>query len=178
MVGSSSLYSIKTARLLLTPVNWQDMAHISQLKADAASFGQMLGGVRNRLEAEQDMAEDISFWAQHKVGIFTIWQQEQFVGITGLHQRPDGRGIGLRFALWAWARGKGYAREAASAALWFGHGQGIERIVAVARKENVASCTILGSIGMQLCNSFVRAGHIMQVYESDRSQAKQKILYP
>ena len=47
-----------------------------------------------------------------------------FVGITGLERRPDGRGVALRFALWPEAQGRGLAREAAGAALRFGHDAG------------------------------------------------------
>ena len=34
------------------------------------------------------------------------------MGLVGLHQRPDGRGVGLRFAFTQASRGKGLAREA------------------------------------------------------------------
>ena len=91
----------------------------------------------------------------------------QFVGITGLERRPDGRGVALRFALWPEAQGHGLAREAASAALRFGHDQaGLDRIVAVARESNFASRMVLGGIGMTECDGFVQQGHHMVMYES------------
>jgi len=88
--------------------------------------------------------------------------------MTGLHDRPDGLGIGLRFAIWPQARGRGIAREAAAAALRFAHDQGEKRIVAVARESNFASRTILGGIGMSVASQFERAGETMLVYESIR----------
>jgi RimJ/RimL family protein N-acetyltransferase len=73
----------------------------------------------------------------------------------------------LRFAVWPDARGRGLAREAASAALRFAHDQaGLKRIIAVARSENYGSRMVLGSIGMHECDAFLRDGHIMLVYES------------
>ncbi|WP_419731167.1 GNAT family N-acetyltransferase [Lichenicola sp.] len=160
--------TIRTGRLLLAPVTWRDMDDMAALKGDAGAFGLMLGGVRRRLEVEAEMVEDLGFWARRGVGIFTIREDGRFVGMTGLHERPDGRGLGLRFALFQWARGRGLAREAAAAALRFAHDAGERRIVAIARDTNFASRTTLGGIGMTVCDSFERDGHIMLVYESIR----------
>jgi len=159
---------IRTARLIVSPVTWRDIEDVANLKADAGAFGLMLGGVRTRAQAEADMAEDLAFWARRRIGIFTIRENGTFVGITGLHERPDGRGVGLRFALWPWAAGRGIAREAASAVLTYAHDEGEKRIVAVARETNIASRTILGAIGMRPCETFVRDGHTMVMFESTR----------
>ncbi|MCX5615251.1 GNAT family N-acetyltransferase [Bombella saccharophila] len=161
MAGSE----LRTARLLLRPVNWPDMEDMARLKADGAAFGSMLGGVRSRAQAEAEMAEDVAFWAERGVGIFSIIEQNRFVGMTGVHERPDGRGLGLRFALFPWASGRGIAREAAAIALNFVLDTGIERVVAVAREDNRASRLVLGSIGMSLLDQFERDGHTMLVYE-------------
>ena len=81
-----------------------------------------------------------------------------FLGITGFHARPDGRGVALRFALVPRAQGRGYAGEAAGAALRFGHDHaGFARIVAVTRESNIASRQVLGAIGMTQCDAFERA---------------------
>lgn len=158
--------SVRTPRLLLKPVTWRDMEDMVRLKADGGAFGRMLGGVRSRQQAELEMADDIAFWACHRVGIFTIHEQGRFVGMTGIHDRPDGRGFALRFALFPWASGRGIAREAASAALNFAHDAGINKVIAVAAESNVASRTILGGIGMRVEEKFERDGQTMLVYES------------
>ncbi|GBR29096.1 GNAT family N-acetyltransferase [Acetobacter orleanensis] len=162
--------SVRTGRLMLQPVTWRDMDDMAALKADGAAFGQMLGGVCTRQQAEREMADDIAFWACHRVGIFTIQENGQFVGMTGIHDRPDGRGFGLRFALYPWASGRGIAREAANAALNFTHDAGVKRIIAVAKESNLASRTILGGIGMHVCETFQRGGQTMLVYESVRDR--------
>ena len=170
MTGFSSLgRAVRTARLILSPVGWPDLDNMVRLKGDAGAFGLMLGGVRSRKQATEEMADDIAFWARRRVGIFTINENGLFQGMTGLHERPDGLGLGLRFAIWPHARGRGIAREAAAAALRYAHDQGEMRVVAVAREENFASRTILGGIGMQVMGSFLRAGHTMLIYESDRT---------
>jgi RimJ/RimL family protein N-acetyltransferase len=160
--------TIRTARLVLAPVGWADLDDMAALKADAGAFGLMLGGVRSRRQAEAEMAEDVAFWARRGLGIFTVRETGRFIGMTGVHERPDGIGLGLRFALFPSARGQGFAREAAAAALRFAHDAGEGRIVAVARETNIASRTTLGGIGMSVCGSFERGGHTMLVYESVR----------
>ena len=81
-------------------------------------------------------------------------------------ERPDGRGVALRYALWPECRGKGYAREAARAALDFGHAAGLSRIIAVARETNEASRQVMEDIGMRPAGGFTHKGHAMVVYES------------
>lgn len=160
--------TVRTARLLLVPVGWTDLGDMIALKSDAGAFGLMLGGVRSRSQATDEMAEDIAFWGKRRVGIFTIREDGRFQGMTGMHERPDGLGLGLRFAIWAQARGRGVAREAAAAALRFAHDQGERRVVGVARESNFASRTILGGIGMNVTGRFERAGQVMLIYESVR----------
>jgi len=129
----------------------------------------MLGGVRSWAQTADDLAEDVIFWGAHGYGIWGVRERagNAFLGITGLRDRPDGRGVALRFALWPEAQGRGLAREAAFAALRFGHERaGLERIIAVARASNFASRTVLGGIGMTECDTFVQSGFAMVLYES------------
>ena len=158
----------------MRPVAWQDLADLRALKADPQVFAVMLGGVRTPARTAEELAEDTAFWARHNVGMWSVRDAETdgFVGITGFMQRPDGRGIALRFALWPEARGRGLAREAAGAALYFAHDRaGLERVIAVARESNFGSRMVLGSIGMVVCDSFWRDGDQMLVYESCRRKA-------
>ncbi|GBQ63811.1 acetyltransferase [Ameyamaea chiangmaiensis NBRC 103196] len=164
----TALRQLRTPRLIVSPVTWQDIDEVARLKADPGAFGLMLGGVRTRAQSEADMADDLALWARRRVGMFTIHENGRFVGITGLHERPDGRGMGLRFALWPWATGRGLAREAAAAVLNYAHDEGLPRVIAVARETNIASRTILGGIGMRVCDRFDRDGHSMLVFESVR----------
>ena len=113
----------------------------------------------------------MAFWSARGFGMWTVRDSGgAFLGMTGFMERPDGRGIALRFAFWPEKRGRGFAREAASAALRFGHDQGkLRRIVAVARETNVASRTVLGGIGMREAEGFEQGGHRMILYESLRA---------
>ena len=161
------LWTVRTARLVLRPVGWADLAALTALKGDPAVFAQMLGGVRSPLQVQAELEEDLRFWTAHGAGIWTVREGDAFEGITGLHRRPDGRGVGLRFAFWPQARGRGLAREAAGAALRYAHDRaGLSRVVAVTRDGNFASRTVLGAIGMRECDAFERDGHRMLMYES------------
>ncbi len=165
MPPSSSL--IRTARLDLRPVSAADLPGLIALKSDPRVFGQMLGGVRSPWQVVGELADDVSAWARQNAGIFAIYEAGRFQGITGVQQRDDGRGLALRFAVWPEARGRGVAREAASAALRHAQDRaGLGRIIAVARADNFGSRMVLGSIGMTECDAFLRDGHIMLVYES------------
>lgn len=152
---------------MLQPVGAADLPDLLALKASPLVYGQMLGGVRSPWQTVQELAEDRLYWAMQGIGMFAVREGRVFQGTTGIHERPDGRGKALRFAVWPEARGRGLAREAASGALRFAHDQaGIARIVAVARGDNFGSRMVLGSIGMRECDAFLRDGHIMLVYES------------
>ncbi len=155
---------------MLRPVNAVDLPDLMRLKADPMVFGQMLGGVRSPWQAIAELAEDVSAWARFGAGMFAIYELHTFQGITGVHERPDGRGLAMRFAVWPHARGRGITREAATAALRYAHDQaGIPRLIAVARADNFGSRMVLGAIGMREHDAFLRAGHIMLVYESRAS---------
>jgi RimJ/RimL family protein N-acetyltransferase len=164
-----SPWRLATARLILTPVAPADLPEISNLKADPRAFAQMLGGVRSRLRAAEEMAEDIRCWGAHGYGMWSVRARagNAFMGITGLMQRQDGRGVALRFALWPQARGTGLATEAASAALVYAHETArLPKVIAVAREDNFASRMIIGAIGMTEMDRFTRDGVLRLVYQS------------
>jgi len=166
-------WTIRTGRLLLAPASWSDLADLQAIKADPRVFAMMLGGVRTPARVAEELAEDMAAWAAKGYGIWVVRDAETraLVGLTGLQERPDGRGVALRFAFWPEAQGRGLAREAAGAALRFGHEiAGLARIVAVARDENFASRMVLGGIGMTEAGRFIQDGYEMVLYESVRRE--------
>ena len=163
----NAAWTLRTGRLVLTPVSGTDLPDLYAIKAAPSVFAIMLGGVRNAVQTAEDLAEDVRHWGQYGFGIWAVREAGRFVGIAGLSHRPDGRGVALRFALWPDAQGRGLAREAALAALRFGHDRtGLDRIVAVARESNFASRMILGGIGMREAEGFEQRGYRMVLYES------------
>jgi RimJ/RimL family protein N-acetyltransferase len=161
---------VRTDRLVLRPVAPAHLEELVRLKADEAAFGLMLHGLRTAERAAEELQDDIAFWAVRGYGTWAVHRadDERFLGIVGLMERPDGRGIALRFALWPWSRGRGYAREAARAALAFGHAMGLPRIIAVARESNLASRAVLADLGLRESDRYTHQGHPMMVFESLR----------
>jgi RimJ/RimL family protein N-acetyltransferase len=162
-----------TARLVMAPVSGRDLRDLVALKGDPRAFAQMLGGVRSAQVVAEELAADIQGWGEFGFGMWAVRDRDgsKFLGITGLMHRPDGRGIALRFALWPDARGVGLAREAAGAALRFGHEVvEIPEIIAVTREENFASRMVLGAVGMAETARFSRDGVSLLVYHSVRRQ--------
>lgn len=160
---------VRTARLTLQPVGWRDLPELKTLKSDPRVFAMMLGGVRGPVQAAEELAADLAFWAARRVGMWSARHRDTgaFLGIVGLMERPDGLGTALRFGFWPDVRGRGLAREAAGAALRFAHEQAeLERVIAVAREDNFASRIVLGAIGMAECAAFNRAGNRMLIYAS------------
>jgi RimJ/RimL family protein N-acetyltransferase len=162
--------TLNTARLSLLPPGPEHLPDLIRLKGDERVFGTMLHGVRTPERTREELEDDIEFWLVRGYGTWSVFEREtgDFLGICGLMERPDGRGVALRYALWPECRGKGYAREAATAALDFGHRAGLPRIIAVARASNAASVTVMHDIGMRICGDFRHQGHDMLVFESVR----------
>ena len=164
-------WHIRTARLDLWPVGWGDLSDLVAIKGDPRVYAIMLGGVRDPTRVAAELAEDISAWAALGYGVWAVRDRgaRDFRGLTALQARADGRGVALRFAFWPDAQGRGLAREAAGAALRFGHEQaGLPRIIGIARDENIASRMVLGGIGMREAARFTQHGHAMVLYESIR----------
>ncbi len=160
---------LRTGRLVLSPVAWGDLQDLQRLKEDPRVFGQMLGGVRGPAQVAAELAEDTAFWARHGTGIWVVRPEEgaDAIGLVGVHERPDGRGLALRFAFTPESRGRGLAREAAGAALRHAHERGrLGRIIAVAKESNTSSRMVLGAIGMREAEVFERGGERVLVYES------------
>jgi RimJ/RimL family protein N-acetyltransferase len=160
---------LRTGRLVLAPVGGADLADLQAIKADPRVFAVMLGGVRDKAQTAEELADAVVHWGRHGYGLWTIRRVSDrgFVGIIGLEDRPDGRGVAVRFALEPEAQGHGMASEAAAAVLRFGHNRaGLRRIVAVARESNFGSRIVLGGIGMTECERFKQNGHEMVLYQS------------
>ena len=159
---------ITTARLSMLPPGPEHLDELVRLKADARVFGFMLHGVRTPERTAEELEDEMDFWQVRGYGTWSVFLRGagDFLGIVGLMERSDGRGVALRYALWPECRGQGFAREASAAALAFGHRAGLSRIIGVARDSNVASRAVMADIGMRECGEFTNKGYRMMVFES------------
>ncbi|HYF09114.1 MAG TPA: GNAT family N-acetyltransferase [Acetobacteraceae bacterium] len=159
---------LRTERLTLLPPGLENLPDLVRLKADERVFGFMLHGVRAPERTREELEDDIDFWEVRGYGTWCVHETAtgEFLGICGLMERSDGRGVALRYALWPECRGKGLAREAARAAIAFGHRAGLRRIIAIARETNESSLAVMRDIGMRPAGEFRHQGHRMLVHES------------
>ena len=100
---------VRTERLTLVPPGKENLPDLMRLKSDPRVFELMLHGVRSEDRVRDELEDDIEFWRVRGYGTWCVWLTEtgEFLGIAGLMERPDGRGVAMRFALWPECRGKG-----------------------------------------------------------------------
>jgi ribosomal-protein-alanine N-acetyltransferase len=144
---------IRTERLLIRAFTIDDVAAIhAGLYSDAKAMT-FIGGPHSYERTRQGIAGYIehqraagySFWAVEEQGTGDV------IGEAGLYpMNGTGPDIELGYALGTRWWGRGYATEAARAILdaAFAH-LAVQRVVAVAKRENTASLHVLGKLGFR-----------------------------
>ncbi|MBA3322398.1 MAG: GNAT family N-acetyltransferase [Pyrinomonadaceae bacterium] len=144
---------IETARLRLRLFTANDLDDLTHLFGDPdvmRYLGVEAGQTHSRAETQPILDSIIGGWRRRGFGRWAVIHKEsgQLIGVCGL-RRLDGE-IELVYMLAKEYWGRGYAREAARANLRFGFEElGLKRIVAITRRENVASQHVMQSIGMR-----------------------------
>jgi len=145
---------IETDRLVLRPAVDADREAIAQLNAHP-EVGVWLGGVRDRAESDAFVDRVQAHEAEHGFGFWVVERQAdtRVIGMTGLWHAPENLPeagkveIGWRFHPNAW--GRGYATEAAAAALAYGFDVlSLTEIPAWTARTNLASKAVMRRIGM------------------------------
>ena len=144
---------IETERLLLREITLDDKEVLFKLHSDPAVqkyTGEAV--VESVEEMERAIKTRISNYKKYGYGRWaTILKSgKQFVGWAGLAYLPefDEIDLGYRFLPEYW--GSGLATEASEAILDYGFNQlGLEKIVAIAMKENLASIRVMEKVGME-----------------------------
>jgi RimJ/RimL family protein N-acetyltransferase len=145
---------IQTDRLLLRRWVQSDRLPFARLNADAQVM-EHFPSVLTRDECDAMVARIESHFEQHGFGLWAVEVRDQipFIGFVGLsipsfaaHFTPCVE-VGWRLAVESW--GRGYATEAARAALAFGFGPlGLAEIVSFTVPENDRSRRVMERLGM------------------------------
>ena len=153
-MNTRPIRELKTERLLLRAWRPEDRAPYAALNADAEVMQYLLGPMTREKSAEQIesfqqdfVANEFGRWAVEVPGV------SPFIGMVGLsvvpyqaHFTPAVQ-IAWRLARGHW--GRGYASEAASAALAFGFEvAGLREIVAMTVPVNLRSQAVMQKLGM------------------------------
>ena len=142
---------LETTRLFLRPMNEGDINPIFALRSDA----EIMQFIRQPQTSRADVAGWVrlvsSLWATEKIGLCAVSDKSsnQVIGWCGLWRLQETGETEVGYAIAKNFQSKGLASEAAERCLVYGFEElHFNRIVAVARPENVASCRVMEKIGM------------------------------
>lgn len=165
---------IHTERLLLRGWTPDDLAPFAAMCADPEVMRYIRDGkTRSRAQSARSIASFQQGWRARGYGLFAVEAKDtgDLIGFAGLSS-PDflpevypSVEIGWRFSKPNW--GRGYASEAAAAALAFGvKDRGITDIVSICQIENGASARIMQKLGMVFDRRTTdpSCGHAVDVY--------------
>ena len=169
---------LETRRLLLRPFAPGDAPTHATLYADPAVTRFLPGGPFSPAVAAQRSARALAHfadhWERHGWGVWAVVDRTSglVAGQCGLNHLPDGSDVEVLYAFAASHWGRGYATEAARAALDHGFGPvGLERIVAVTSPDHVASRRVMERLGMVCEGEREAFGMRMVCYALARSGA-------
>jgi RimJ/RimL family protein N-acetyltransferase len=153
--GRSSLKVLQTERLILRWLNTDDAAFIFQL-VNEPSWLKYIGdkGVRTLQDAENYIRNGpVETYSRRGFGLYLVELRDggESLGICGLIKRESLEDVDLGFAFLPDFWGKGYAYEAAAAAMSYGKNVlGLSRIVAIVSQDNHPSRKLLEKLGFRL----------------------------
>jgi RimJ/RimL family protein N-acetyltransferase len=151
--------TLVTPRLILRPWREADLAPFAALNADPRVM-ELMPGRLDRAESDSMAARIAAHFDRHGFGLWAVEAPgaAPFIGFVGL-SRPDFEAgftpcveVGWRLAVEHW--GRGYATEAARAAIDFGFapaghaGAGLEEIVSFTVPQNRRSRAVMERLGM------------------------------
>lgn len=144
---------IKTERLQLRQLT-EDDAPLMLAVLNDPDFLRNVGdrGVRNNEEARRYIADGpVTMYREHGFGMYLVEIEDGTpVGVCGLVKRDGLDDVDIGFAFLPHFRGRGYALEAARAVMQYGRNIiGLERIVAIAKPDNMPSVRLLEEIGLR-----------------------------
>lgn len=164
--------TLHTSRLILRPPVEDDLDAWAMLDADEVAT-RFIGGVQGRAGSWQGLATAVGMWSLRGCGLFSVLERDTgaWVGRVGpwIPEGAIGTEIGWAIARPGW--GKGYATEAAAAAMaWaFGH-LGWTQVIHCIDHDNAASIAVAHRLGSAWLGADREAdGKEVQVYGQSRS---------
>jgi RimJ/RimL family protein N-acetyltransferase len=146
---------IRTERLVLRPFRAEDLdVWHRTVFADPEVMRYLPGGVplpRERLDGS--LERGLAHWELRRYGLWAVRDLGggELLGHCGLRYLDEVAQTELLYAFGRSSWGRGIATEAARASLRFGFDEaGLERVIALAVPENVASRRVMEHIGMAL----------------------------
>ncbi len=163
--------TLETTRLLLRRPTVEDVAVLSGLWRDE-QVQQFMGGVLSQQEADARVIDILKRWEDTGAGLWSVCEQgkDEPSGICGLGMFEEEMQIIYKLFPDIW--GRGYATEAATAALAYGfQAWQLERIVGITQEANRASQHVLEKLGMHHVCSFWMWEAPQRYYELTRIES-------
>ncbi|ONH60393.1 GNAT family N-acetyltransferase [Frankia sp. CcI49] len=144
--------TLTTPRLTLRPILREDLDAYTEIWADE-EFARHIGGPLDRHSMWHNLAGNLGCWALEGVGPWSVVENEtgHLVGRAGLWAEPGWPGVEVVWFIGRPSWGRGYATEAAGAAItWvFEQRPPLTEVVSVIRSTNVASIRVAERLGMR-----------------------------
>lgn len=154
----------ETERLRLRHLTPDDAAFMLELLNEPSFIANVADrGVRTLADARSYILDGpIASYQRYGFGLYLVELLETgaSIGICGILKRDelDAPDVGFAFLPAYWSRG--YAREAGSAILAFGHETlGLDRIVAITATHNAASMRVLEALGLSRAGTVTLGNH-------------------
>jgi ribosomal-protein-alanine N-acetyltransferase len=165
---------LETERLILGTWKSSDWTEFRPIATDAEVMRYITGGapwtddqIRNFVDRQVKLYSERGF-CRWKLRAKTLEEVIGFCGVGFWGDAPDPE-IGWWLARRYW--GRGLATEAAVAAMQDAFGRvGLERVISVARPENIASIRIMEKLGLKLESEFENEGVRLVRYAIGRSE--------
>ncbi|MEG4813399.1 GNAT family N-acetyltransferase [Microcoleus sp. K5-D4] len=145
------MHEIETARLYLRQFTPEDLDELYRIYSDAEVM-KYLRGVKTREETQIAIHTMLKCWAENNFGMWALVHKidRKLIGRCGLvflDQTPE---VELGYAIDKVYWNQGLVTEASLASLNYGFQiLNLERIVAIARPENIASQRVIQKVGMK-----------------------------
>lgn len=144
--------NLETARLKLRKFTLEDADQLYRIYNNSEVMRYVGNYARTKEQTEAELLSMIQHWQQHDFGMWAVIdkQNQILIGRCGLCFLDDTKEVELGYLLDKFYWGRGLATEAAKAALKYGFEVvKLERIVAVAKPENLASRRVMEKVGMK-----------------------------
>ena len=143
---------IETARLYLRQFTPDDLDDLYRIHSDPAIMKYIGKGVRTRSETETAIHTMLQCWEQNNFGMWALVHKidGKMIGRCGLAFLDKTPEVELGYAIDKVYWNQGLVTEASFASLKYGFEiLQLERIVAIARPENIASQRVIQKVGMK-----------------------------
>jgi RimJ/RimL family protein N-acetyltransferase len=164
---------LTTDRLLLRGFGPDDFERYAEMMADPnVSRYLMDGRPLTRVEAWRQLAMFAGHWVLRGYGLWAVEERTtgEFLGRVGCLNLEGFPAFEIAYTLAPWAWGKGYAREAAAAALRYARETlGRTEITSIIRPANAASIRVASSLGAVASESVEFFGAPSVIYRYPRA---------